>query len=116
MLFQPGQVPRLTPLERIDLDGWSFTKDYKNHQDELIDLARSVYATACIALNGRPPNEAQFHSAYTGSLLWSKVFLVKIVHNKKHLQPSLYPHYAGLLAKYVREHDWTEISSVPCPP
>lgn len=115
MSAQPGQVARLTPMELVDLDGWNFTKDYQNHRNELVDLAKCVYTSLCIALSAAP-SEVQFHRAFTGSLLCSDLYLIKIAHNKRHLLLSLYPHYADLLAKYVREHNWNMISNVPCPP
>lgn len=116
MSFQPGgQVARLTPLELVDLDGWNFIKSYNKYHDELVDLAKSAFSGCCIASNS-PPTEAQFHRAYVGSLLCADLYLVKIAQNKKHLRLSLYPHYAELLSKYVREHDEAEIINVPCPP
>lgn len=115
MSFQPGPLAKLTPLELVDLDSWGFITDYRNYHDELVDLAKSTFTSQCMLLNG-PPDEAQFHRAYTGSLLCTKLYLVKIAHHKRHLLLSLYHHYADLLAKYVREHDWAVISSVPCPP
>lgn len=116
MSVQPGPVARLTQLELLDLDGWGFVTDYRHRQAELIDLAKIVYTSLCLVNNNNPPTEAQFHKVYAGVLQVSNLYVIRIARHKKHLPPSLYPHYADLLAKYVREHDWAAISSVPCPP
>lgn len=113
MSVSQGQVRKLTPIEMTELSKWNFVKSYQNHQAQLVNLAKVTYTTTCHVL-GKRPTEKQFYKTYRKSLYWSTLYTNQIAGSKSHLPTSLYKYYARLLAKYVLEQDWNDISSVSC--
>jgi hypothetical protein len=104
---------RLTPTERAQLASWSFVNSYNNYRRELIDIARNTYTVTCHLLNASPTQD-QVYTPYWRSLRWTNLYMI-IVARKHHLPPSLHDYYAGLLARYVLEQDWADVSNAPCP-
>jgi len=112
----PSGSYSLTPTEMAELNGWSFTKSYrdkKNHRD-LLDLAKPLYTVLCRYVSA-PPTQDEFCKAYADSLKLTDLYVKRIAGNKFYLPLSLYDYFAELLAKYAVDQDWNTIRSTPCP-
>ncbi len=114
MAVQPGQVNKLTTHELMELDSWDFINSYRTYEDDLVALARGTFTTVCLVL-GVVPTRKAFYRTYRKALRWTDLYNKKIIGRKSFLPPSLYKHFAHLLAKYVLEQHWNDISSAPCP-
>ncbi len=112
MVIPYGPVSKLTPIEMLQLASWSFLSSYNSHHIELVNLAKGTYTATCHVLNA-PPTQDQLYQPYWRSLRWTDLYRKRIAGGKA--PPSLYDYYAGLLAKYVLEQDWGDISSASCP-
>lgn len=112
----PSGSCNLTPIERTELDSWSFTKSYKKYRQDLLDLAKPMYTIMCRStVNNQPPTQGEFCKAYGDGLKVTNLYVKKIARKKYYLPLSLYDHFADLLAKYAVDQDWTDISSASCP-
>src|SRR6266566_5718914 len=108
----PSSVRKLTQAEIAQLDGWSFINSYKKYHQDLLDLAKVVYVILSITLNNQPPTQDQFCQLYGDALRSSNLYVEKIAGKKLYLPSSLYHIFADLLAKYVVEQDWDNITHI----
>src|SRR5947208_2729253 len=104
----PG-ASRLTQAEKTELDVWSFLQSYKKYRTELLDIAKPLYTITRQVLSvnqAQSPDKDQFYEFYRVSLMSTDLYVKKIAGKKYNLPPSLYEHFADLLAKYVIDQDW----------
>ena len=103
----------LQPNELATLQYFSFTGDYGRYRMNLIDVGRQIYQAYRVLL--RPGHEQEdMEQPLSAGLLYSNVFRRSMSLKIRAYQPrSLYPGFALLLAKYVIDRDWTEITNVP---
>lgn len=106
----PGSC-NLTQTERNELDAWSFTRSYRKHRRDLLDLAKALYRTLSNASNNQGPTQGEFCKAYGDSLKLTNLYVQKIATKKVYLPLSLHDHFADLLAKYAVDQDWPFISN-----
>lgn len=92
----------------LKLENWSFLKDYRKRQAELIQLAQAAYR-GTKSLLGYEPTPDDCERLYTAMLIGTDIFR-GIVARKRHLPPAFYESMSLALAKYVLHTQWSEIS------
>ena len=95
------------PSDEETLKNLSFFKDYRDKKDELIDGARVVYGS--FKAGGTTLSKDQCKAVYGAGLYGSRLF-TEMATNKGFLDPSVYEAIALVLARYVVEKHWKEIS------
>lgn len=95
------------------LRSWNFLNDYQRHEQELVDLAKSVYLVTC-DLVGTPPNQQECYDLYW-KMLRKTTLWQGMLNRKYHLSPIFHQAFVQMLARYVLAKRWTDLSLIQCP-
>ena len=113
MLDQPTAGSKLSRREMEELNSWGLVKDYRKYRPVLVNLAKDIYIAAGQVFADQPTQD-QVYQLYRSTLPEANAFkdiVTRVLNRKQYMPPSLYQHFANLLAKYVLEKDWEEISN-----
>ncbi len=97
----------MPPSDEETLKNLSFFKDYQDKKDELIDGARVVYGS--FKAKNTTLSKDECKTVYGAGLHGSRLFK-EMAGKKGFLDPAVYEAIALVLARYVVEKHWTEIT------
>lgn len=97
--------------DRRELDSQSLLKDYQQHKNDLIALAKHVYRAA-ESLLGSPPQPNEMEDALAATLFRDGIFAM-IVNAKPHIPSVLHQGYAESMARVLLDEEFKSIEKYP---
>lgn len=104
----------MTHSENV-LRNWGLMRSYRNHRDELHDLALQFYLTVRHMNRGlRAIPVEKYQQKFAKFLEKHSIFHTKIMQQEKpHIPPHMYQTLSEHLARYIIEQHWNTIASYP---
>ena len=100
-------MPLATTQDIALLTGWNLLSAYVNNKAALVAVGNAVYQALNTYVSPLVANDVE--RPLIAALLTNTVFR-GICFSKQHARPSLHPAFAGALARYMLDTEWTAIT------